>query len=146
VSSIEVARPPEQVFSYVTDPARLPEWQENLLSSRLEGGGAVAVGSRITQTRRIGIGRIERTMTLEMTELDPPRRWTVRGIDGPVRAIARGEVAALGDGQRSEVTINLDFEGHGIGKVLVPVLVRPQTRRGLPASMQMLKERIEGSA
>jgi hypothetical protein len=69
VTSIEIARRPEDVFAYVIDPARLPEWQESLLSTRTEGGGPPTVGARLTQTRRVG--RTERTMTLELTELAP---------------------------------------------------------------------------
>ena len=38
VSSIEIARPPEDVFSYATDPSRLPEWQESVVSTRIEEG------------------------------------------------------------------------------------------------------------
>ena len=80
VSSIEIARRPEDVFSYVTDPSRLAEWQESVVSARAEGGGPPAVGSKAITTRRIGRG--ERTMTMETTELSSPRSWAVRGIDG----------------------------------------------------------------
>ena len=47
VSSIEIARPPEEVFSYVTDPSRLAEWQESVVSTRMEGAvrPALARGS-----------------------------------------------------------------------------------------------------
>jgi hypothetical protein len=34
VSSIEIDRRPEDVFAYVTDPSRLSEWQESLVSAR----------------------------------------------------------------------------------------------------------------
>jgi hypothetical protein len=98
----------------------------------------------VTQTRRIGRG--ERTMTAEVTEHSPPRRWAFRGIDGPVRAIGKGIIEPLEDGARSRVTIELDFEGHGIGKLLVPIVVRRQARRELPKNQQNLKERLESSA
>jgi hypothetical protein len=38
VSSIEIARPPGEVFAYVGDPSRLAQWQESVVSSRMEGG------------------------------------------------------------------------------------------------------------
>jgi hypothetical protein len=44
---------------------------------------------------------------------------------------------------RCRVTIDIDFEGHGIGKVLVPLFVRPQARREMPANLRLLKERLE---
>ena len=71
VSSIEIARPPEEVFSYVTDPSRFAEWQPDVVSVRIEGGRPPSVGSKFTTTRRIG--GIERTMTQEITEINPPR-------------------------------------------------------------------------
>ena len=37
----------------------------------------------------------------------------------------------------------MDFTGHGIGKVLVPLLVRRQARKEMPANIARLKERIE---
>ena len=39
VSTIEVTRPPEEVFAFVTDPTRLREWQDGVVSARMEGGG-----------------------------------------------------------------------------------------------------------
>ena len=98
----------------------------------------------MTQTRRIGRG--ERTMTSELTEYDPPRRFAFRGIDGPVRAVGNSTVEPLEDGTRSRVTIDLDFEGHGIGKLLVPLVVRRQARNEVPRSCRKLKERLESSA
>jgi len=82
-------------------------------------------------------------MTAELTELNPPTSWAVRGIDGPVRGNVRGTIEPLDDGMRSRVTIELDFEGHGIGKLLVPLVVRRQARKELPKNQQNLKDRLE---
>lgn len=143
VSSVEIARPAEEVFSYVSDPSRIGEWQESVVSARMEGGGPLTVGSKAVIVRRVGPS--ERTMRMEMTELTPPRSWAVRGIDGPVRGIVNGTVEPLGDGARSRATIELDFEGRGLGKLLVPLVVRRQATQELPKNMQSLKERLEGS-
>jgi len=144
VESIEISRRPEDVFSYMTDPAHFREWQESLVSASVEGGGSPTVGSRVIQTRKIGRG--ERTMTMEVTENSPPTRFGFRGIDGPIRAIGKGSIEPLDDGTRSRVTIELDFEGHGIGKLLVPLVVRRQVQKELPRNQQKLKERLESGA
>jgi uncharacterized protein YndB with AHSA1/START domain len=144
VESIEISRRPEDVFSYMTDPSHLSEWQESLVSANPEGGAPLGLGSRVTQKRRIG--RRERTMTMEITEASPPRRWAFRGIDGPVRAIGKVTVEPLDDGKRSRVTIEHDFEGRGIGKLLVPLVVRRQTQKELPGNQEKLKERLERRA
>jgi uncharacterized protein YndB with AHSA1/START domain len=144
VESVEISRRPEEVFPYATDPARLSEWQANVVSTVPEGSGPITAGSRLKHVRRIG--RAERPMTIEITELTPPRHWALRGLDGPIRPVATGTIEPLDDGERSRATIELDFESHGIGKLLVPLVVRPQAKWELPGNMQRLKERLEGGA
>lgn len=138
---VEISRRPEDVFSYVTDPSHLPEWQESVVSVRREGDAPHAVGSRVVVTRRVG--RREMPMRMELAELNPPSSWAVRGVDGPVRGMAKGTIEPFGDGERSRVTIALDFEGHGIGKLLIPLVVRPQAQREMPKNLQRLKERLQ---
>ena len=70
VSSIEIARNPEEVFAYVTDPSRFGEWQRDVVAVRHEGGRPGEVGARFTTTRRIGGS--ERSMTQEVTESSAP--------------------------------------------------------------------------
>jgi uncharacterized protein YndB with AHSA1/START domain len=140
VSTIEIARPPDQVYSYVTDPARFAEWQNDVVRVRIAGDAPPSVGSRFTTTRRIG--GAERTMTQEITQISPPRSWAAQGVDGPIRPAASITVEPLDGGARSRVTFALDFEGHGIGVPLVP-LVRRQAEKAAPASYRNLKERLE---
>jgi uncharacterized protein YndB with AHSA1/START domain len=140
VSSIEIDRPPDEVFSYVTDPSRFAEWQHDVVSVRIEGGGPPRLGSRFTTTRRIG--GVERTMTQEITEINPPRSWAAHGVAGPIRPNANITVEPLNDSTRSRVTFALAFEGHGIGVPLVPV-VRRMAAKGAPRSYRNLKERLE---
>ena len=136
VSQIEIARSPAEVFAYVTDVSRFPEWQRDVVRVQVvEGGG------RFTTTRRFA--RAERTLTQEVTEDDAPRRWAARGIDGPIRPSASVTVEPLADGTRSRVTFTLDFAGHGLGVALLP-LVRRQAEKGAPVSYRNLKDRLEG--
>jgi len=140
VSTIEIARPPDEVFSYATDPSRFAEWQDDIVSVRVPEGRPLGVGSRFTQTRRIG--GVERTMTTEITEISPARSWAARGVDGPIRPTVKISIEPLNGGTRSRATFALDFEGHGIGVPLLP-LVRRQAQKGAPMSYQHLKKRLE---
>lgn|SRR5437763_3167221 len=139
-TSIEVARPAEKVFAYVTDPSTFPQWQRRVVSGHLDGGTARA-GSTCTTIRRIG-GR-ERKVITEITECDPPRRWADRGIDGPIRAVVAVTVEPLANRSQSRVKIELDFTGHGIGELLVPLVVRRQAANEMPENMRRLKKRLE---
>lgn len=91
-------------------------------------------------TRRIG--GANRTVVSAVTHADPPRTWGVRGIHGPIRATVDLTVQPL-TGRTSRLTISVDFVGHGIGKVLVPLMVGPQARREMPANLAALKRGIE---
>ena len=140
ISTIEVARPAEEVFSYVIDPSHMHEWQKGVTDGRLDGT-PVHVGSRCTTTRKIG--GAQREVVTEITEYDPPRRWADHGIDGTIRAVVSVRVDPLEGPGRARVTIVVDFEGHGIGKLLVPLIVRPSARREMPGNMARLKQRLE---
>jgi hypothetical protein len=67
----------------------------------------------------------------------------VRAIDGPVRATVDVAVEPLDERRTARVRIELDFTGHGIGKLLVPLIVRRQAKSEMPANLQRLKERLE---
>jgi len=142
--SIEIDRRPDEVFAYVIDPAHVADWQESVVSVRREGTGPVTDGTRVKVTRRVG--RRDMSMTVQLADLNPPKSWSVRGVDGPVRGIFKGAIDPLRDGAASRVTMTLDFEGHGFGKLLVPLVVRRQASRELPKNCRKLKEQLESGA
>jgi hypothetical protein len=84
--------------------------------------------------------------TIELTKVEPPSSWTVRGVDGPVRPIVNGTIEPLDGGGRSRVTISLEPKGHGIGLLLVPLVAKRQIAREMPGNMERLKGLIEGQA
>ena len=142
VNSVEIARPPTEVFEYLTDPSHLPEWQESVVS--VQGERPHTVGSTVIITRRVG--SMERTMPSELMELTPPSSWAVRTPSGPIRGGVHGTVEPVNDGERSRVTIAVDLHGHGIGKILMPLIVRRQVEKEMPRNMKKLKERLESKA
>ena len=141
-TAVEVARPPEEVFAYATDPTKFGEWQANVTSGHMDGSDPHEVGARCVTTRTIGFA--ERAVTSEVTHSDPPFRWGVRGIDGPVRALVGVCVDPIDDGRASRLTISIEFHGHGIGKLLVPLAISRQARKEMPANLERLKHRVEG--
>jgi uncharacterized protein YndB with AHSA1/START domain len=142
-ATVDVDRGPDEVFAYVTDPTRFAEWQNGVVRAHVETNGSPAVGDRCLMTRRIGFA--QRVVTSNITHVDPPRTWGLRGIDGPIRAIVNLTVEGLDGGRRSRVAIDIEFEGHGIGKVIVPLVVRPQAAKEMPANLRRMKQHLEGS-
>jgi uncharacterized membrane protein len=139
--SVEINRPPEEVFAYLDDVERHGEWQEDIVGVERVTEGPIRQGSRVRETRHVPGGN--RTMTYEVTEHDPPQQSSFRVLDGPVRAVGTISVEPAGDGTKSRVTIAMDFEGHGIGgKLLLPV-ARNQARKRVPQSQARMKQVIE---
>ena len=134
VSTIEIACTPEEVFAVATDPRRFAEWQHDVVNVRM------LREARFATTRRIS--GAERTMIQQITRNDPPHGWAARGIDGPIRTNATITVEPVNGGARSRVTFTLEFEGHGIGIPLLP-LVRRQAEKGAPNSYRNLKNLLE---
>jgi uncharacterized protein YndB with AHSA1/START domain len=141
VATTEIAREPNDVFAYVTDPRYFHEWQQNVVDGHMEGSGPPSVGDRCLTTRRIGLAK--RPVTSEVTEVKPPRTWSVQGVDGPIRAHVNVRVEPLNGTSTSQVTIAVDFDGHGIGKLLVPLMVRREAKKEMSANLRRLKERLE---
>ena len=63
------------------------------------------------------------------------------GPNGPIRAAVDVLVEPVTD-SRARLTISVDFTGHGIGKILVPLMVRREARKEMPDNMAALKQRV----
>ena len=143
IVSTEVQRSADDVFAYATDPTHFSEWQKGVVNGHMEQPSIPSVGTRCVTLRRIGFA--DRPSTSELVHIDPPKTWRVRGIDGPIRAIVDVAVAPLTD-NRASLTIAVDFEGHGIGRLLVPLVVYRQARKEMPTNPATLKQRLEHQA
>jgi len=145
VTTAEIDRPAGQVFACATDPALFPQWQKGVEGGHLDApadGSLPPAGTKCVTTRRIGGS--SRQVTSELTHIDPPRAWGVKGTDGPIRATVDVQVEPLTD-TRCRLTISVDFTGHGIGKLLVPLMVRREARKEMPENIAALKHLIEKS-
>jgi uncharacterized protein YndB with AHSA1/START domain len=138
--SIEIERSPEDVFAYLDQLERHGEWQSGIDETRVETEGPTRVGSRAVDTRKVPGG--PRAVTYEVTEHDPPRKVAFRGVDGPVRPVGTVTVEPVGDGSRTRVSLALDFQGHGLGKLFAP-FARRQAAKEVPQDQARLKERLE---
>jgi carbon monoxide dehydrogenase subunit G len=138
--SAEVHRPAAEVYAYVTDPTRFADWQKGVVSGRLETGDGATTQARCVTVRRIGFA--ERASTSDVVRAEPPHVWAVRGVDGPIRAAVDVLVEPVGV-DRSRLSITVDFEGHGVGRLLVPLVVRRQASKEMPANLAALKARLE---
>ena len=141
-ASTDIARTPQEVFDYVSDPTRLPDWQPSVDDAAFEPPGVPAVGIHGHEVRRVPGG--SRTFRWEVSECEPGRRWSIRGIDGPVRAHVTIAFAPTNAGAGTHVNYGIWFEGHGIGK-LIRLLASQGARKEVRTTLVLLKQRLEAT-
>jgi uncharacterized membrane protein len=141
--SIEISRPPQEVFDYVGDLSRHTEWQTGLVSVEVETDGPTKLGSRAKETRHVPGGN--QTYEYEITQWDPPRVAAFEVKTGPVRPHGTIRFTSLDSGSRTRVEFEMEFVGHGLGKVLVPLAAR-DARKHVPGDLEKLKERVESGS
>lgn len=140
VNIVEINRSPADVFAYLDQLDRHGEWQTAIQEVTAISEGPTGVGTRATEKRKLPGG--VREMTYEITEHDSPRRVAFKGLDGPVRPVGTVTIEPLDDGSRSRLRLEFDVQGHGFGKLIVP-LVRLDAKRHITADQRRLKERLE---
>jgi uncharacterized protein YndB with AHSA1/START domain len=134
----DVNRPVEEVFSYLTDPANLPEWQSGATEARLEGSGPVAVGSRMVEVRKFLGKRIE--STLEVTEYEPNRRFAFRVVSGPVPFRVDHTFESV-DG-RTRIHVAGEGEPGGFFRLAEPLVIKA-VERETKKDFETLKDLLE---
>jgi hypothetical protein len=79
-----------------------------------------------------------------MTEFDSPSRMSFLVTGGPVRPSGTMTFAPLDGGTRTHVEFTIEFKGHGLGVVLLPIVTR-DARKLVPNDLAQLKARLESS-
>ena len=133
-----IARPPDDVFAYVADPARLHEWQTNVVEAEVNPPGPLATGSRIREVREVRGRRLEQTV--EIAELSAPKTLKLRVVEGALPLHGDLSFVAAGDGTRVDLRA---FGGPtGAARLLAPLL-RIGLKREFGKQYARLKARLE---
>jgi len=136
--SIEIERPVEEVFDFISRPENFPLWQESLLEIRREAEGPLRVGSEVTEVRSFMGRRMETTWTC--TEHEPCERSSIEEDEGLVPFKGTFELEALGGSTLFTWTV----ETPGPRGIKVPgAIVGRMVRRQLAADSERLKELLE---
>jgi len=136
--SIEIERPVEEVFDFISRPENFPLWQESLLEIRREAEGPLRVGSEVTEVRSFMGRRMETTWTC--TEHEPCERSSIEEDEGLVPFKGTFELEALGGSTLFTWTV----ETPGPRGIKVPgAIVGRMVRRQLAVDSERLKELLE---
>jgi uncharacterized protein YndB with AHSA1/START domain len=134
--TLEIGRSAESVFEYLTDVSRLPEWQSSAESAALEG--ELREGALVREVRTF-MGR-RAASTLEVTEYEPPRRFSLRVVDGPIRYSVEHALEPV-DG-RTRITFVGRGEARGVPR-LMQGAVRRAVERQFVKDLEALKHNLE---
>jgi len=123
---IDVARPVQDVFAYLTDLDRLSEWQPNVVSVTKETAGAMGKGTRLREVRRGPFGR-QVEAVVEVATYVPNRRFDLRIASGPLPIDGNHELHETDAGTR----IDFVAEGQpgGVLRIVEPLLARVLRRQ-----------------
>jgi carbon monoxide dehydrogenase subunit G len=101
--SIEIARAPEDVFAYLTDVSKLPDWQSSAITA--ESDGAMRAGTHIRERRKFA-GRDVST-ELEVAAYEPPSRFDVKSRGGPITYGIKHTLEPAADGTKLDVDVEV---------------------------------------
>jgi uncharacterized protein YndB with AHSA1/START domain len=137
-ADVSSPRPPREVYDYLVDFSKHPEWRFDVLESTLVQGETGQVGARYRQ--RVRQGRRVFTTEVELTRAEPGRAVGFRTVDD-ASVTARGtyEIEEANGGTR--LTNEVVIEAHGFVRLFEPFM-GPQLKRTAARYEQALSERL----
>ena len=112
----EIARPPGDVFAYMTDPSKLATWQKNTVSAVPDG--PIGLGTKIREVHSAPGGKRIETL-VEVVEYERDRVFGMRIIEGiPVHGQINLDASDTGTHFRFRVY----FQPSGVMRIAQPIL------------------------
>jgi serine O-acetyltransferase len=137
--TVEIPRPPDEVFPWLLEEDKVPRWTSHL-ESYTALDGALTTGSRVRQVLEVSGRRID--VELELTEYDPPTGAETRFSTNGIEVINAYALEPAGAGTR--LTQSVDAKPSGLtARMLVPV-IQPRLEEKLTQDLERL--RVELSA
>jgi uncharacterized protein YndB with AHSA1/START domain len=137
--SIDIDRPPSEVFAYLTDAEKLPEWQAGAVEAHWEGERRA--GAHVREVRKFLGRRME--SELEVTAYEPDRRLGLKVISGPVPFSVDQRLEPQNGGTR--LTFVGEGEPGGFFKLAEPLVARTAERQ-FKGDYETLKDLLEARA
>ena len=138
--SVEIERPPEEVFSFVADPRNDERWTPAVEETRKTSDGPLGAGTTFESVFRLLGRRFE--ATFEIAEYEPNRKVVLgSATSGPLQLTGTRSVEAVPGG--TQFTIRVEGRSGGFFGVAEPVFAR-LAERPLKVALANLKNLLEG--
>ena len=138
--TVEIPRPPAEVFPWLLEEDKVPRWTGHLTTYRRLDDGALAPGSRVRQVLDVSGRTID--VELEVVVYEPPTGAQTRFATNGIEVVSAYALEAAGAGTR--LTQSVEAKPSGLsGRLLVPV-VQPRLEQKLTEDLERLRETLSG--
>jgi carbon monoxide dehydrogenase subunit G len=137
----EINRPIDQVFAFLADGTNDPKFSPRVQEITKTTDGPPGVGAVYASTVKDAGMTTKREF--ELTEFEAPTkiRWTERSKNSITVPSGGYDLEPAGEGA-TRLTIHNTFEGHGFGKVILPLALRA-ARKDADAFAGRIKAAVE---
>ena len=143
-SRMTIAGSVDEVWGYLSDVGRWPEWAPTVLEGRVRPGGPLQPGSRVEQRAKLMFG-LSRSRSQQVTVVEPPTSLAFAGPMGTSAARWGMELKPVGDGQTDAVMwIEVDLKG--IMRAIPAGMLKGRVQSVSDLEMVAIKAAVESAA
>lgn len=138
-ATIQIERPPAQVFPWVTEPDRLKQWIGGLVESTPLTDEGLKVGARSREVVVVGNGRHE--METAVTDLEAPSRLVLEIKSEGLKVDARYDLVESGGGTFLSYACISRYE-QPLARLMEPLVTR-EAQKKIETDLAHLKGLVE---
>ncbi|WP_227007974.1 SRPBCC family protein [Pseudarthrobacter sp. AB1] len=136
--NVYIARPPQEVFNFLSKGENIPVWDSSAVHAETVGTEPVAVGTRVKGASKV-VGR-KFDWTTEVIEFQPPTRFVSRSVEGKLEFTVTDVLEPEGDGTRLNFRIDAASGLGGVFGKLADRFVEQAQARTVRANLETLAE------
>src|SRR6202034_2565192 len=142
-SSIKIASGVPEVWAYLCDVGRWPEWAPTVLEGWVRGGGPLHPGSRVEQRAKLILG-LSRRRSQEVTVVEAPHHLAFAGPMGTSTA-RWGMEFEPADGGQTDAMMWIEVDLAGIMRAIPARMLKARIQRVSDAEMVAIKAAVESA-
>jgi uncharacterized protein YndB with AHSA1/START domain len=138
--TVEIARPPAEVFPWLLEADKVPRWTGHLQRYERLDDGPLGRGSHVRQVLEVSGRTID--VELEVTAYEPPSGAQTRFTTNGIEVVNSYALQAAGAGTR--LTQSIEAKPSGLSaRMLVPI-VKPRLEEKVTEDLERLRETLAG--
>ena len=142
-SRLTIARNVSDVWAYLCDIGRWPEWAPTVRESWVGGGAPLQPGSRVEQRAKLMFG-LSRHRTQDVTVVEAPRRLAFAGPMGTSAARWGMHLEPIDD-RRTDSMMWVEVDLEGVMRAIPGPVLKGRIRRVMDREMAAIKAGVESA-